>query len=72
MAIFETVFFNEELRRAIKQAKSLTDIATELRRAKMLYLQEQAMLKVIAGVTSINEMVRVLSKSKEQKPTEED
>ena len=72
MAIFETVFFNEELRRAIKQAKSLPDIATELRRAKMLYLQEQGLLKVIAGVTSINEMVRILSKSKEQKPTEED
>jgi hypothetical protein len=28
----------------------------------MFYLQEQALRKVIAGVTSINEMVRVLSK----------
>ena len=28
----------------------------------MLYLQEQTLRKVIAGVTSINEMVRVLSK----------
>jgi type II secretory ATPase GspE/PulE/Tfp pilus assembly ATPase PilB-like protein len=66
IAIFETVLFNDDLRRAIKQAKSLPDIGTELRRAKMLYLQEQALMKVITGVTSINEMVRVLSRQKEK------
>jgi type II secretory ATPase GspE/PulE/Tfp pilus assembly ATPase PilB-like protein len=71
MAIFETVFLNEDLRKAIKQARTLPDIGTELRRAKMLYLQEQALMKVIGGVTSINEMVRVLSKSKEQTQTTE-
>ena len=62
---------NDQLRNAIKQAKSLSDVGTELRRAKMLYLQEQGLLKVIAGITSINETVRVLSKSKDQKPTAE-
>jgi type II secretory ATPase GspE/PulE/Tfp pilus assembly ATPase PilB-like protein len=71
MCIFETVVFNENLRNAVKQAKSLPDIGTELRRAKMLYLQEQALIKVIGGITSINEMVRVLSKSKEQSQTTE-
>jgi type II secretory ATPase GspE/PulE/Tfp pilus assembly ATPase PilB-like protein len=62
---------NDHLRNAIKQAKTLADVGTELRRAKMLYLQEQGLLKVIAGITSINEMVRVLTKTKEQKPSEE-
>lgn len=71
MCIFETIMLNDHLRNAIKQAKTLSDVGTELRRAKMLYLQEQGLLKVIAGITSINEMVRVLSKSKEQKPTAE-
>jgi type II secretory ATPase GspE/PulE/Tfp pilus assembly ATPase PilB-like protein len=71
MCIFETIMLNDNLRNAIKQAKSLSDVGTELRRAKMLYLQEQGLLKVIAGITSINEMVRVLSKSKDQKPTAE-
>jgi type II secretory ATPase GspE/PulE/Tfp pilus assembly ATPase PilB-like protein len=71
MCIFETIMLNDQLRNAIKQAKSLSDVGTELRRAKMLYLQEQGLLKVIAGITSINEMVRVLSKSKDQKSTAE-
>ena len=71
MCIFETILFDEHLRNAVKQAKSLTDVGTEMRRAKMLYLQEQALMQVIAGVTSINEMVRVLSKSKEHTQTTE-
>ena len=66
ICIFEGIVFTDQLRKAIRDAKSPADIGTELRRAKMLYLQEQALLKVIAGVTSINEMVRVLSKQKEQ------
>jgi len=38
----------------------------EFRRAKMLYLQEQALRKVMSGATAINEMVRVLAASKKQ------
>jgi type II secretory ATPase GspE/PulE/Tfp pilus assembly ATPase PilB-like protein len=72
MGAFETVFFNENLRNAVKQAKSLPDIGTEFRRARMRYLQEQVLLKVIAGITSVQEMVRVLTKSTDQRqPTEE-
>ena len=72
MCIFETIMLNEHLRNAVKQAKSLSDVGTELRRAKMLYLQEQGLMRVIAGITSVNEMVRVLSKAKDQKPTAEE
>jgi type II secretory ATPase GspE/PulE/Tfp pilus assembly ATPase PilB-like protein len=72
MCIFETIMLNEQLRDAIKQAKSLADVGTELRRAKMLYLQEQGLIRVVAGITSINEMIRVLTKAKDQKPTAEE
>jgi len=68
MCIFESIIINDQMKKAIKEAKSTADIQTEFRRAKMLYLQEQAMMKVIAGVTSVNEMVRVLSKSQEKAP----
>ncbi len=67
MGIFEIIIMNDELRKAVIQSKSLSDIATQFRRAKMLYLQEQALKKVVAGTTSINEMVRVFSTPKKPK-----
>ncbi|MHC4260116.1 MAG: GspE/PulE family protein [Planctomycetota bacterium] len=65
--IFEMITIDNKLREAIRGAQSLSDIGAHLRGAKMLYLQEQALRKVIAGTTAINEMVRVLSKSKPKK-----
>ena len=63
-AVFETIIITDELRTAIKQAKSLPEIGAQFRRAKMLYLQEQALRKVISGTASVNEMIGVLSTSK--------
>ena len=63
----EVDILNAELRKAVRQSKSLSEISTQFRRAKMLYLQEQALRKVVAGTTAINEMVRVLSTSKGEK-----
>jgi type II secretory ATPase GspE/PulE/Tfp pilus assembly ATPase PilB-like protein len=51
----------------IIKSKSLPEIGTQFRRAKMLYLQEQALRKVISGKIAINEMIRVLSTSKAKK-----
>lgn len=65
-AAFETIVINDELKKTIKNSKSLSDISTQFRRAKMFYLQEQILRKVIAGTTSVNEMVRVLSVSKKK------
>jgi len=65
--VFEIITIDDRLRETIKQAESLSEIGSLFRGAKMLYLQEQALRKVITGTTSINEMVRVLSKSKKQK-----
>ena len=68
--IFEIIIIDDELKKLIKQAKNLSEITTEFRRAKMLYLQEQALKKVMEGTTAINEMVRVLSadEQKAKKP----
>ena len=65
--VFELVTLNDELRNVIYRSKSLPEIGTQFRRAKMLYLQEQCLRKVIAGSISINEMIRVLSPAKSKK-----
>jgi type II secretory ATPase GspE/PulE/Tfp pilus assembly ATPase PilB-like protein len=62
--VFETVIIDKELRKAVRSSKSLPEIGTHFRRAKMLHIQEQALRKVIAGITAIEEMIRVLSTSK--------
>jgi type II secretory ATPase GspE/PulE/Tfp pilus assembly ATPase PilB-like protein len=70
--IFELVVMNDVLRKVVKTSKSLPEIGAHFRRAKVLYLQEQVLRKVIAGTASINEMIRVLStsKTKKTKPTQ--
>jgi len=65
--VFETVVLNDDLRKIIRKSKSLSEIGMEFRHAKMLYLQEQALRKVIAGTISINEMVRVFRKTKKRR-----
>ena len=62
--VFELITLNDELRKIINRSKSLPEIGTQFRRAKMLYLQEQALRKVIVGSAAINEMIRVLSPAK--------
>jgi len=64
--VFETIIMNDELRKVVRHAKSLPEIGNHFRRAKMLYIQEQALRKVIAGITAINEMIRVTSSSKQK------
>jgi len=65
--VFEIITINDLLKNTIKQAKAMSEISTQFRRAKMLYLREQAMRKVIDGTTAVNEMVRILSTSRKQK-----
>ena len=62
--IFETIRLDEQIKEAIMSAKQPQEIAKSLRNAKMLYLQERGLKKVIAGVTAVNEMIRVLSAAK--------
>lgn len=64
--VFETIFLDDELRKAIRTVKQLPELGMQFRRAKMLYLQEQAIRKAIAGTTAINEVLRVLASGKKQ------
>ncbi len=64
---FEIITINKELAKVI-QSQPVPEIAKKFRRAKMLYLQEQTLRKVINGTTTINEMIRAL-KAKQKKST---
>ncbi len=66
-AVFEVIVFDDELRKTIRTVKQLPEIGMEFRRrAKMLYLQEQALRKAIAGTTAVNEVLRVLATGKKE------
>ncbi|MBN1505580.1 MAG: Flp pilus assembly complex ATPase component TadA [Sedimentisphaerales bacterium] len=64
--VFEMIVLNDELRKAVKHVKQLPELGMQFRRAKMLYLQEQALRKVISGTTAINEMLRVLAAGRKE------
>ncbi len=66
-SIFEIIIIDEQLREIAKQSKSLSEIDTEFRRAKKLGLKELALQKVIEGLTSVNEMVRIFSDSQKHR-----
>ena len=65
MAVFELIGINSELAKVI-QTQPAQEIAKQFRRAKMLYLQEQTLRKVISGTTTINEMIRILKPKSEK------
>ena len=66
-ALFETIVVDDKLREALKKCSSIQEMAVQLRRAKMLYLQEQAIRRVVEGKTAINEVIREFSPSKPAK-----
>ena len=65
--VFEIIMIDDELRRGIKESKSLSEIDTQFKCAKMVYLQERALKNVIDGKTAMNEVVQIFSKSKKKK-----
>jgi type II secretory ATPase GspE/PulE/Tfp pilus assembly ATPase PilB-like protein len=62
--VFELLLITPEIRQAVAGGGNLRDIKTLARKGKMLYLQEQALRKVMAGVTSIQEVLRVSQTTK--------
>ncbi|HHH76358.1 MAG TPA: hypothetical protein ENL03_04970 [Phycisphaerae bacterium] len=58
-SVFELLELTDETRNLIRSGASLVQIKTAFRKNKMLYLQEQALRKVIRGTTSIQEVLRV-------------
>ncbi len=67
MGVFETIIITDRLRDAIKNCKTLAEIGSQFRRAKMLYLQEQALRKVAEGTTSVNEVIKKFSQQENRK-----
>ncbi|MFP3936999.1 MAG: GspE/PulE family protein [Phycisphaerae bacterium] len=62
--VFELLDVTEDLRKLIASGASLSEIKAACRKNNMLYLQEQALRKVIKGETSVQEVIRVSQKRK--------
>ena len=58
-AAFELLEMTDDLKKMIAAGSSLTHLKAAARKKNMLYLQEQAFSKVIAGETSVEELIRV-------------
>jgi type II secretory ATPase GspE/PulE/Tfp pilus assembly ATPase PilB-like protein len=67
IGVFELLQVTDEIRQMIAGGAALAAIKSAARKNKMLYLQEQALAKVIAGVTSIQEVIRVSQEAQAKK-----
>ena len=59
IGVFEVMVLDDQARQTLAGGQ-LDQFRAHLRRAKMLYLQESALLKVVEGLTSISEVTRAL------------
>jgi len=66
-AIFELLEITDELRQMVVNKASIAQVKAACRKNKMLYLQEQGLRKVIEGITSIQEVVRVTQQNKKRR-----
>jgi len=58
MAVFELLVITPEVANLIRKGASINEIKAACRKRGMLYLQEEALQRVIEGVTSIQEVIR--------------
>jgi type IV pilus assembly protein PilB len=68
MAVFELLDVTEEIRELIVSGTPLAHLKATCRKYRMLYLQEQALQRVIDGITSIQEVIRVSQSDRDKKP----
>jgi len=61
--LFEIIMLNDQLRQAICQCKSLSEMGSVIRKAGFVNIQEQGLRKVLQGLTAIQELVRVLGQT---------
>lgn len=64
IGVFEYLQLTPELRELLKNNAPLTQLKSVARRNKMHYLQENALAKVVAGITSIQEVIRTFQSGK--------
>jgi type II secretory ATPase GspE/PulE/Tfp pilus assembly ATPase PilB-like protein len=58
--VYELLVVTEPIARLIGEGASINRIKSECRKNRMYYLQEEALLKVIDGTTSMQEVLRSL------------
>lgn len=59
VSAFEVLTLNEEMRKLVSQDAGISQIKSAYRKERLLYLQEQALRRVIEGLTSMSEVVRI-------------
>ncbi|MDP6634534.1 MAG: ATPase, T2SS/T4P/T4SS family [Phycisphaerae bacterium] len=65
--VFELLEINDEIRQLVIDKAQLAQIKAACRKNNMQYLQENALQKVIDGLTSIQEVIRVTQQGKKKK-----
>lgn len=60
IGVFELLVVNERMREMIRETESLTAIRAEARKAGMLTMMEEGVRLVVRGVTSVDEVLRVV------------
>jgi type II secretory ATPase GspE/PulE/Tfp pilus assembly ATPase PilB-like protein len=63
-AAFELLLLNRDIRQLITEGATVAQIRSACRKNNMLYLQEQALRKVIDGSTSVQEVIRVTQQAR--------
>jgi len=58
--LFEVMIINDDIRKLIRAGAKMSEIKQAARKNKMLYLQEEGLIKVIDGLTSMDEVLRAL------------
>ncbi len=66
-AVLETLVMTDALRQLIRENAPISALRTQCRKDRMLYLQEQALRRVIDGTTSIQEVLRITSEDSPEK-----
>jgi type II secretory ATPase GspE/PulE/Tfp pilus assembly ATPase PilB-like protein len=60
VGVFELLSLNDRMRDLIRDSASVTQIKSEARKNGMLYMKEEGLRLVVRGVTSIEELLRVV------------
>ena len=58
--LFELMMFTDQMRALVRSGTRISEIKAAARKNKMLYLQEEGLIKVIDGITGMNEVLRAL------------
>ena len=60
IGVYELLELNERMRDMVRDSASVTQLKAEARKNGMLYMREEGLRLVVKGVTSIDEMLRVV------------